>query len=115
MTHPLPVDLELASVGYLRDPDGRLYYIHGLDVIAQDTLRAGAQVYWDDERARRAGHCFLWERVILLAPWLVEHYPFVLRRVWSHELGHAMVGPSEERVTAWQLRRYGALLEPVWI
>lgn len=70
-------------------------------------LLADAEVYWADERESRAGYCRWRERCIVLAPWLWQVRPWVLKSVLAHELAHALVGPSQERARQWQTMVYG--------
>lgn len=101
------VDLSLALDGYLRSPDGRrTRHVLGLDRIARDTLSAGATVLWADTPNNNAGHCLCDAGVILLAPWLINCRPWFIRDVWSHELAHILVGPSQHRARLWQWLRY---------
>lgn len=107
----LPLDLDLARAGYLRLPDGAQHHVLGLDRIAADTDALGARVWWADLPGDHPGFCHCESRQILLAPWLFDGDPVQLRSVWTEELAHVVVGPSEEKALEWQRRRYGELLE----
>ncbi len=106
-----PVDLDYASAGYLRSPDGRhLRAIRGLDIIARDLRAAGATVEWGPWTMRDAGRCCCSGRRIVLAPWLWRCWPWFLRLCVAHELGHIVMGPYEQYVDEWEQRVYGELV-----
>ena len=109
----LSVDLELAAEGYLRSQDGRLRHIPGLERIARDTLYAGVRVTWGTPRNERAGCAYLLRRLIVLAPWVFDRPGYIVRDVWSHELGHCMVGRCCARARQWQEGSYGPMLVPI--
>lgn len=106
----VPVDLELASGGYLRSPHGKLRPVAGLERIAGDALRLQASVVWGYPPGGKAGATFLWSRTIVLHPrvysWPAQHIADVL----SHELGHIVHGRSCDRARGWQRECYGDLL-----
>lgn len=105
-----PLDLDWAQAGYLRSPDGRhLRSIIGLDLIAHDAMTLGAQLLWAKLPGAHAGCCE--GRTVYLAPWVWSAWPWWVRRLLLHELGHAAVGPSEHQVRLW-LRHYTAMIEP---
>lgn len=111
---PSPIDLDLACAGYLRWPDGKVQHIIGLDRIAQDTRRADVPACWASPLCMLPGYYCEHRRCIMLAPWLYWCPPWFVRDVWTHELGHGIVGDSQDRARAWQARNYGELVEPVW-
>lgn len=104
------VDLSLAEEGYIRAADGRLRWVEGLGRIARDTARLGVRVNWGAPPEGKAGCSYLLAREIVLAQWVMDRPPAFVRDVWSHELGHCVVGPSCERARGWQQVMYGDLL-----
>jgi hypothetical protein len=70
-------------------------------------MLAGAQVSWASLPGSRSGCCLWKDKHIILAPWLFWCTPWFIRDVWSHELAHCVVGPSQERARAWQQLVYG--------
>jgi hypothetical protein len=43
---------------------------------------------------------------------LIRYPPWVIRRVLGEEMGHAIVGPNDDRAKEWAWCRYGGLVEP---
>jgi hypothetical protein len=108
------VDVALASMGYLRGPDGRLRHVPGLDQIARDTLRLGVDVAWGQPDRGEVGSARLWSGLIILAPRTFDGPGWALRDLWSHELAHCTTGSvSCARARAVQELVYGELLEPL--
>jgi len=110
------IDLDLMARGWWRSPDGRhIRVIYGLDVVARDILSVGGTAVWGVPIRGAISCVYLWQRLIVVAPRLYAHQPWYCRLVWSHELGHLLVGRSEERVMCWQRGRYGDMVTPVWV
>ncbi len=107
-----PLDLDLATAGYIRSPDGHLRHVWGFDRVAAALSRAGVRVYWEPALPW-PGYSYCWQRVILLSPALAGAPPWWLRRTLLHELAHCLTGRAcEERVLAWQQAHYADLTRP---
>lgn len=102
--------LDLAAEGYLVTPGGCWRYVHGLTYIARDTVAAGVTVVWGDPPGGELACCHIWSRLVVLSSKLIEREPWEIRAVWSHELGHAVMGQSHERAIWWQVRQYRDLI-----
>lgn len=102
-----PIDAELAAMGYLVSADRRRWrYVHGLGGIVRDGLTLSATLWWAPELGARAGGCDLLHHRVLLAPWLIDAWPWLIRDVVGHEVAHVAVGRSQARARQWQGSRY---------
>lgn len=109
------VDMYLATGGYLQAPGRPPRYIPDLDILATKTLAAGVQVQWGVPEVGVFACSYLWSRVIVLMPWLYDCENWLVRWVWSHELGHCASGyQSEMHAYAWQFTHCGDILLPAW-
>jgi hypothetical protein len=109
------VDLDHAADGHLVAADGRLNFVHGLDVIARDTIRAGVRIVWGQTPNGEPACSYLRSRVIVLSPALYDEEPIELKTSWSHELAHCVCGTRSERETwFWQLKHYGEWISEPW-
>lgn len=107
------LDMEFAETGYLREAGGQhLRHIQFLDDIMRLAVSLDVTITWADLPPTRAGQCFYRRRVIVLARWLYWCLPWFVRKVALHELAHFIVGPSEERVLAWQQSHVPHLTQP---
>jgi hypothetical protein len=108
----LELDLCIAADGYLCTPSA-FRLVHGLQPIMSDVISAGLRVVWDP-MAQTAGRYLAWDRVIVLAPWILLRPAAFIRRLLAHELAHHFVGRSEQQVWRWMERRYGDLISLTW-
>jgi hypothetical protein len=90
-----------AAGNYLKSDDGRYRVTEGLDQIAGDTMRAGAQVRWGMTSGDCAAGAYYWRTEIVLAPRLVDCEPDAMRYCLVHEQGRLVLRRrDDERVRA---------------
>lgn len=108
------VDLGWAVDDYLLGPDGIPRLLRGLSSIAQVALQYDAQILWDND-SEHLGYCYPDVGVPVLSSELIDAWPYIQRRVLTHEIGHLAVGSDEDAVRSWQQRLFGELvIAPEW-